>query len=496
MSLRVRLIASMAMALLVSLGFGGAVASWHAVRSVRTEIQAAVAVGAQTLRNGIDRLSPARDPASAIEPLVRAFDGDRHVRAIWHDASGRPRIASKLRTVTPDVPVWFAALFAPSRSSVRLDVGAGEAITIEPDPRNEIGEVWTQFQDDLVVAALSCALSSLLVSMVVGSALRPLGRLSAAFALVGAGECTVSIDPAGPPELRRLADGFNAMAQRLDAARLRNLRLNEQLLNLQEEERKDLARDLHDEVGPLLFAVNLDAASIEQLASNGRVSETAERARSIREAVEHMQRHVRAMLHRLRPASPVVAGLAPALAHLVEFWRVRQPDVDFALAIAVDEDRLGDPTMAAIYRVIQEGLNNAIRHGRPHRIEIAVQAFDTGQVTVRVADNGAGRTGRHGTGLGSTGLGSTGLGSTGLGSTGLGSTGVGSTGLGSTGLGSTGIGSTGMGLSGLGLTGLGLKGMRERVEALGGTLDIRPDTTGKGLVLTARLPCTAAMEVA
>ncbi|WP_428542075.1 histidine kinase [Rhodopila sp.] len=486
----------MAIALLVSLGFGGAVASWHAVRSVRTEIQAAVAVGAQTLRNGIDKLPRARDPASGIEPLVRTFDGDRHVRAIWHDASGRPRIASKLGTVRPRVPVWFAALFAPSRSSERLDVGAGEAITIEPDPRNEIGEVWTQFQDDLVVAGLSCALSSLLISMVVGSAFRPLGRLSAAFALVGAGECAVRIDPAGPPELRRLADGFNAMAQRLDAVRLRNLRLDEQLLNLQEEERRELARDLHDEVGPFLFTVNLDAASIEQSASDDRVPEVAERARAIREAVEHMQRHVRAMLHRLRPASPVAAGLAPALAHLVDFWRVRQPDVDFALAIAVDEDRLGDPTMAAIYRVIQEGLTNAIRHGRPHRIEIAVQAFETGPVTVRVADTGAGRTGRNAAGLGLPRLGLTGLGSTGLGLTGLGSTGLGLTGLGLTGLGLTGLGSTGLGSTGLGLTGLGLKGMRERVEGLGGTLDVIPNTTGKGLVVTARLPCAAAMEVA
>ena len=428
----------MAIVLLVSLAFCGAVASWHAVRSVRTEMQAAVAVGAQTLRNGIDGLPQAGDPANEIERLVRAFDGDRHARATWYDADGRPRIVSKLRKVTSDPPAWFVALLAPSRSSVRLDVGGGDAITIEPDPRNEIGEVWTQFQDDLVATGLCCALSSFLVCMVVGWAFRPIERLSATFALVGAGEFAVRMEPAGPPELRRLAEGFNAMAQRLDAAQARNVRLNEQLLSLQEEERRDLARDLHDEVGPLLFAVNLDAASIEQAANGG--GEVAERARSIREAVQHMQRHVRAMLHRLRQASPVEAGLAPALAHLVAFWRVRQPDIDFALAIAVDEDRLGDPTMAAIYRLIQEALNNAIRHGRPHRIEIAVEASESGQVRVRVADNGDG-------------------------------------------------------LVTLKQPGLGLKGMRERVEGLGGTLDVCADTTGKGLVVTARLPY-AAMEVA
>ena len=440
MSLRVRLIACMAVVLLVGLAFCGAVASWHAVRSVRTEMQAAVAVSAQTLSNGIDGLPQARDPANEIERLVRAFDGDRHARAIWHDAKGRPLLVSKLRKVTSDVPAWFVALLAPSRSSVNLAVGDGNAITIEPDPRNEIGEVWTQFQDDLVAAGLSCALSSFLVSMMVGRAFRPIDRLSAAFALVGSGEYAVRVEPVGPPELRRLAGGFNAMAQRLDAAQARNLRLNERLLSLQEEERRDLARDLHDEVGPFLFAVNLDAVSIEQAANGGRVGEVAERALSICEAVQHMQRHVRAMLHRLRQTSPVEAGLAPALAHLVAFWRARQPDIELALAMSVDEDRLGDPAMAAIYRLVQEGLNNAIRHGRPHRVEVAVEAVERGQVRVRVADDGDG-------------------------------------------------------LATLKQPGLGLQGMRERVEGLGGTLDVGPDTAGKGLVVIARLPY-AAMEVA
>ena len=72
------------------------------------------------------------------------------------------------------------------------------------------------------------------------------------------------------PNLARLAKGFNTMVERLDAAQARNLRLNEQLMTLQEEERTELARDLHDEVGPFLFAVHLDAASIEQAAASGR----------------------------------------------------------------------------------------------------------------------------------------------------------------------------------------------------------------------------------
>ena len=306
--------------------------------------------------------------------------------------------------------------------------------------------MWTQLQDDLVVVGLSCGLTILLVSLVVGRALRPLDRLSTALASVGSGEFAVRVEQAGPPELARLAHGFNTMAERLDTAQARNLRLTEQLLTLQEEERTDLARDLHDEVGPFLFAVHLDAASIEQAVASGRITDVPERAHAIREAVGHMQRHVRAMLHRLRQVSPVEGGLAPALDNLVAFWRARQPTIDYALDVSLDEDAIGDPTMAAIYRLVQEALNNAVRHGRPRRIEVIVQPVERGEIHVRVADDG--------TGLAASDV------------------------------------------PGLGFTGLGFRGMRERVEGLGGTLHVGPGEDGKGLVVTARLPSAVAMEAA
>ena len=91
MSLRVRLITLIVLVLLVSLCVGGLVAVlWHAVRSVRTELQAALAVGAQTLRNGIDELADKRLILQAdLGRLVHMFDGDRHLRAVLSDPGGR-----------------------------------------------------------------------------------------------------------------------------------------------------------------------------------------------------------------------------------------------------------------------------------------------------------------------------------------------------------------------------------------------------------------------
>ena len=143
---------------------------------------------------------------------------------------------------------------------------------------------------------------------------------------------------------------------------------------------------------------------------------------------------------------PVEGGLAPALDNLVAFWRARQPTIRYSIDVSVDEDGIDDPTLAAIYRLVQEGLNNAVRHGRPERIEIAVQPMDSGEIVVRVADDG--------TGLAESGP------------------------------------------PGSGFVGLGFRGMRERVEGLGGSLRVGPGENGKGLVVTARLPSIVAMEAA
>ena len=83
------------------------------------------------------------------------------------------------------------------------------------------------------------------------------------------------------------------MTQRLATVAAQNDRLNERLLTLQAEERADLARDLHDEIGPLLFAVDMTAATIERLAGGDREAEIPAHAQAIHDAVGRMQRHIR-----------------------------------------------------------------------------------------------------------------------------------------------------------------------------------------------------------
>lgn len=427
MSLRVRLVVAVIAVLIVSLCAGGGLAVWNAGRTVATEMQAAMFVSAHTLANGIaENENPVR--------MIHAFDGDRHVRAVLLGRGGSETAASALRPPDDDVPEWFAALLRPAPHPEIFALPEGGQVELRPDPSNEIGEVWGQLLSFAVTAGLSAMLSILLIAAVIRQALRPLDRLVAALDQVRAGQYSVHVEPAGPPEIASLAHGINSMAEHLNEARLRNLRLNEQLETLQEEERADIARDLHDEVGPLLFAVTLDASAVEQAAGSGEI---AERAHAIRDAANRMRRHVRTMLNRLHPANPAEAGLEPALSDLLAFWRGRRPGIVFDLAICVDDDPPGSPRPAVIYRLVQESLSNAIRHGEAGRIVIRVESGADDWVLVRVEDDG-------------------------------------------------------VGIDATSQLGLGLIGMRERVEALGGTLQVGSAAAGSGVAVVARLPASGA----
>jgi two-component system, NarL family, sensor histidine kinase UhpB len=446
MALRMRLTALVALVLLASLACGSLLVGWHAASSVQTELHAALDVGANTIRNGFDDLAGADDRARELRRLVATFNGNRHVRAALLDAQGREITASELFVPTQRVPAWFLWLIGGRAPITRLTVPAavenGRTVVLRTDPINEAGEVWTQSRDAVVVLAGFAALSTLLISVVVGRALRSLEGLSAAFRHIGEGRQPGLLPANGPPELRQLANGFNLMTRRLAAIAALNDRLNERLLTLQSEERADLARDLHDEIGPLLFAVDMTAATIERLAVGDRAADIPAQAQAIHDAVGRMQRHIRLILARLRPLQGI--GLESAIDRLVAFWRSRRPDLVFRVTVSVEEDRIGNDLKETIYRVVQEGTSNAIRHGSPTQVKIDVTQDAAGGIRVEVTDDG--------NGLRADGIG------------------------------------------GHGSARLGLIGMRERVMAMAGSLAITPASSGRGLSLIARLQCESSPQ--
>jgi two-component system sensor histidine kinase UhpB len=377
--------------LLVSLIIGGLLAYGYAQGKVQTEMRAAIAVGGRLASNALEEAGASADPELQLRRLVSEFDGDRHLRASWIGPDGRLVASSQVAKAPGTVPGWLYGLLAGRPRRVELALpsplqGKG-SIRIEADPRNEIAEAWDDIDLTLATLGIFCALVLLLTPLALGYALRPLRRLSDAFARVGTGNYGQRIAERGPSELSRLCRGFNEMQERLSDMEMRNRELQEQLAAVQDEERADLARDLHDEVGPFLFAIGVDATTIKRLSEAGDQGEIVARSTSIREAIEHVQKHVRAMLGRLRPAVLINVGLRQAVDNLITFWRARGPDISFSAHI--EAEGLTEAFEEVIYRIVQESLSNAIRHGKPRRVAISIRR-DAGDVLVSVVDDGQG----------------------------------------------------------------------------------------------------------
>lgn len=439
MSLRFRLIALVMAALSASLGLGSVVILINTSRAVRTEMHAALVVGRQTIDTGLDDIAKMADPQRGLDALIGSFRGTRHLRVqLTGGVSDLQVDPARERLAFGNVPKWFVRFIAVAPESDKVPVAIGGkslgTIVITTDPRNEIREAWSELSSSLFVLALFSGATIPLIYLSIGRTLRPLNQLIAAMEQVGRGDYAIRVDGRLTPELARVRDAFNLMAGRLAATDARNRRLNEQILTLQEEERAEFARDLHDEVGPLLFALNVDVGTMRRALEEDRSQKMANVVQSIGDAARDLQSHIRAMLGRLRPIRIAEFGLADALEGLVAFWRRRGPEINYRISVAPDCQTFGEPIDTAVYRIVQECLSNAVRHGNPTHVTVSVErAAERGEVIVRVADDGTGA-------------------------------------------------------SAAPTMGYGLTGMRERAEALGGRL--RLDHQAAGFAVTAALPCT------
>lgn len=388
MSLQYRLIAAVSALLLAVLTLFGALACSHASSTVQAEMHDALASAQDVAHQALGRHSEAGP--GFLADLVYSFDGQRHVRAQVVLSSGRILLGSHLAPLEDQAPAWFRALVGVRPETVRIaaPAPAGAVLVLSTDPANETAEAWRRSRDAFVTLLLFCGGACVLIYLIVGHALRRFGDFDAALGEIGDGRYDAALAERGPPEFARLARGFNHMAGRIRDVEQRNRELREQILTLQEEERAEIARDLHDEVGPYLFAISVDAGDIPRLLGENARDEIAGRAGAIRDAAAHIQKQVRAILRQLRPTDALELGLQAGIEELIAFWTRRRPELRVELKLDLDGAYVARRIEAVAYRLVQESISNAVRHGEPGRIGVTLAAADS-ELLVEVLDDGA-----------------------------------------------------------------------------------------------------------
>lgn len=393
MSLRARLTVAIMVVMLASVCLSGAVVIWNGRRQVHTELSAALEVATATVSDNFSLLRDRPDRDGVLRRLVGIFDGSRNVRAVLYDAAHRQLAASTVREPGLSPPTWLILLLRPHLAARSLPFadssGAHDSIVLKPSSRNETAEVWANISDDALFVALFVGLSLLLAWRLIGWIVAPVEQLASGIADLRAGRTDRPIRTAGPRELRTLIGAFNGLvrdlASREEEARL----LEDQMGRIQEEERADLARDLHDDVGPLLFLARIDLDAIARHSALEGEGDIRSRLADLVVRIGRIQDSLRDVLVRLRPPREVDDGLEDAAATLLARWRTRCPDVAFSLVAEGDLVMIDGPVAEAAFRILREGVHNALRHGRPRRVVVALRRTGSDRLDIRVADDGA-----------------------------------------------------------------------------------------------------------
>lgn len=183
-------------------------------------------------------------------------------------------------------------------------------------------------------------------------------------------------------EVDRLSATFKRLLERIESERRRSGRL---VLRAQEEERKRVARDLHDEVNQALTAILLRLQALMQDAPSPEVErELSQLKRLVNQAMEELLQLAR----QLRPTALDDHGLLPALEGQVRRFG-EQHRIEAILRTAGGADAVGDDQQLVVYRVAQEALANVARHSQATRVEVDLSGRDGG-IDLRVRDNGRG----------------------------------------------------------------------------------------------------------
>jgi two-component system sensor histidine kinase UhpB len=449
MSLRLQI--NIAITVLMSLFIGALIVVEidAASRSVAEEMEASSRVTGLLL-DGITKIDEGADPAW-IQAFLTRLGRVRANEIALLAPDGTVLYASPPPTYKAgrNAPGWFARLAAPRIDPLTIPL-RGATLRVTPNASRAILDAWDNLYRFAVICGVFLVVANIVVFWLAGRAVAPLERIAEALTDVERGVLDTRLPLLNGREARQIGESFNRMAtaveetvrirQQAERARLQlasGRALAREVQARMEEERRLLARELHDELGQIVTAIRSIAASIEPGALS---SDGAKRIKMIDELAVRLHEGVRDLVPRLRPLALDELGLADALHDLVDDYRTHYGGLAFEYATSGSLEAVPGELSIALYRIVQESLTNVVKHAQASHCHITLAAGQD-ELSLTVADDGRG-----------------------------------------------------MAEADLAKQGrFGVRGMRERIESLGGTVSFAPSPLG-GLAVQVRLPLAVSME--
>jgi two-component system sensor histidine kinase UhpB len=357
-----------------------------------------------------------------------------HIAVVRGDGTVITPFSERREARPATVPAWFVDLVRPAPTEYRKRIasplfGTSEVVVLA-DPTDEIQKLWREASSIIPLIIVFTGICLILMTITIRRSLRPVNQINTGLGIIRSGDYAARLPKFNLPELNRLSQQFNHMAQVLEQQQRENRQLNRRLHSVQESERRHLSRELHDELGQSISAIKAMAVNLRQHPDG-----VADGANSIIGVCNQMYGVVRDMMNRLRPVALEELGLATAIERLVDGWNDHQEESFCALTISGDFEGIDEDTAITLYRIVQEALTNVVKHAAAESVGIGLERNPAGEIALQIRDNGRGFDHK------------------------------------------------------IGHRGMGLLGMRERVEALNGKISLASEP-GRGVSIDITVPFT------
>jgi len=297
-----------------------------------------------------------------------------------------------------EAPAWFAQLLVPAPARHTFPLAGGVRLIVEAHSSRAVLDAWDQITRLLTVATIMLIIVNGLAFRLVGRSLAPFPIIADGLQRIQQGDLAFRLPQLPGFEAHAIGGAFNRMAQAVEdkvQAERKALEAETQLEERREmahlveqrveEERRLIAHELHDEFSQSVTAIRSLALAI---VTQGATRDPGEAARLIAEEAARLYDAMHGLIPRLVPLSLDTLGLAETLESLVRDWQRRTPSIALLLRQELSADP-GPSVTLAIYRVVQEGLINALRHAQASRVDVSVQS-DAHRMVVMINDDGVG----------------------------------------------------------------------------------------------------------
>ena len=295
-----------------------------------------------------------------------------------------------------NAPEWFVRLVQPPRTEIRQWLYDSQnpptGIIIRADPSDEIDETWNEVRSVLILLFVFIILANILVYITIGKYLAPIDTILEGLSGIEKGNYQLELPHFRLPELDRISQRFNHMAKVLLESKGKNRLLTQRSLEIQEEERRHLAQELHDELGQTIAAIKAVAVAISNRESPDKEHTNAS-VKTIVQYSDHIYQVAKNMMHRLRPSVLDELGLIKALQNMIDDWNSRQDDIFCHFTFADIPSDLSELLKISLFRIIQESLTNVLKHSSASKVSISMNKIESGgkeSITLTIEDDGVG----------------------------------------------------------------------------------------------------------